>query len=156
MQFVWAEGHLATEVETGEELQRFKEILQSRERFCRQVRADVKGIVEACIQAWFYLGTIDRQQGFGVYLVQEEGKRKEAQRKKRAERTAQVREQMRQDERAIQAREQMRQNEQAAQERELIRQYEQQVRTAQIRELIEEHEEELREIRFRRRFGYGY
>jgi hypothetical protein len=156
MQFVWAEGHLATDVETGEELQRFKDILQSRERFCRDVRTDVKGIVDAGIRAWFYLGTIDRQQSFGVYLVQEESKRKEAQRKKRAERAAQAREQMRQDEQVILERERLRQEALAAQERELIRQYEQQVRSAQTREMIEAHEEALREVRFRRRFGYGY
>jgi len=156
MQFVWAEGHLATEVETGEELERFKDILQSRERFCRQARADVKVIVDACIKAWLYLGTIDQQQGFGVYIVQQETKRKEDYLKKRAERAAQVKEQMRQDEQAILAREKMRQDEQAAQEREQIRQYNQQLRTSQITEQIGEYEEELRQNRFRYRFGYGY
>ena len=156
MQFVWAEGHMKTDVESGEELQRFKDILLSRERFCKQVRADVKAIVDAGIRAWFYLGTIDRQQGFGVYIVREEAKRKEAQRKRRAERAAQAREQMRQDEQAILERERLRQEALAAQERELIRQYEQQVRSAQTRELIEGYEDALRELRFRRRFGYGY
>jgi hypothetical protein len=156
MQFVWAEGHLATDVETGEELQSFKDILQSRERFCREVRAEVKEIVDAGIRAWFYLGTIDQQQGFGAYLLQQEAERKEAFLKKRAERAAQVKEEMRQDEQAFQAREQMRQNERLAQERAQMEQYNRELRSAQLRDQIKEYEEDLRQDRLRIQFGYGY
>lgn len=156
MQFVWSEGYIATDVETGEELQRFKEILQDRERFCRKVRDDVKVIVDECIRAWFYLGTIDRQKAFGAYLVQAEAKRKEDYLKQRAERAAQVKEQMRRDEQAIQARKQRRENERLAQEREQMRQYNQQLRAAQIRERIDKLEEDLRRDSLRYRLGYGY
>jgi len=95
MQFVWAEGHLETNIESGEELQRFKDILQRKERFCMKVRSDVKVTVDACVQAWFYLETIDQQPGFRVYVFQEQLKENEAKMKRQAERSAQARDERR-------------------------------------------------------------
>jgi hypothetical protein len=98
MQFVWEEGYLDVDIESGEELQSFKNILQRKERFSRKVRSDVKGTVDACVQAWYYLETIDQQQGFHAYMAQEVLKEEEAKAKARAERTARLREEHRQEE----------------------------------------------------------
>ena len=156
MQYLWTEGYMAVDVEGGEELQRYQEILQSRERFGRKVRADIKVVVDRCVQGWCYLGTIKQQEGFRLYLMEREAKRKEDYLKKRAEWSAQVKEQMRKDEQAMLAREKLRQEAQAAQERELMRQYQQQVRSAQVREMMEEYDDDLRRDGLRYRFGYGY
>ncbi len=98
MQFVWAEGYLEVDIEGGEELQSFKNILQRKERFGRKVRTDVKVTVDACVQAWYYLETIDGQQGFRAYMAQEELKEKEAKKKGRAEKITQSREKRQQEE----------------------------------------------------------
>lgn len=156
MQFVWTEGYMATDVEGGEELRRFQEILQSRERFGRKVRADIKVVVDRCVQGWFYLETIGQQHGFRLYVLEREAERKEDYLKKRAEWSAQVKEQMKQNEQAALAREKLRQEAQAAQERELMRQHQQQARSAQVREMMEEYDDDLRRDGLRYRFGYGY
>ena len=93
MQFVLAEGHLEAEIESGEELLRYKEILASRERLGKKIRKDVKVTVDACERAWFYLGEINRQQGFRAYVAQEQVKEDEAKMEARAERSAQQRDQ---------------------------------------------------------------
>jgi hypothetical protein len=98
MQFVWAEGYLDVDVEGGEELESFKKILQRKERFARKVRTDVKVTVDACVQAWYYLDTVDRQQGFCAYMAQEELKEKEAKAKERAEKITESREKRQQEE----------------------------------------------------------
>lgn len=99
MQFVWEEGYLDVDVEAGAELQSFKNILQRKERFSRKVRADVKQTVDACVQAWYYLDTINQQQGFRAYMAQEVAQKNEAKARARAERTARLREERREEER---------------------------------------------------------
>jgi len=99
MQFVWEEGYLEVDIESVEELKRFMDILQRKERFSRKVRADVKVTVDACVQAWYYLDTIDGQRGFRAYVAQEELRKKEAKAKARTERTARLREERQEEER---------------------------------------------------------
>ena len=98
MQFVWAEGYLDVDIDNAEELQSFKNILQRKERFSRKVRADVKQTVDACVQAWYYLDTIDKQQGFRAYVAQEELNKKEAKAKERTEKIAESRANRKQEE----------------------------------------------------------
>ena len=79
-------------------MQRFKDILDRRERLCMKIRSDVKVTVDACVQAWFYLETIGRQQDFRSYVLEEQIKEKEAKKERQAERSARARDQRRKDE----------------------------------------------------------
>lgn len=100
MKFVVEEGYSSVDFSDGEELRQYKAVLKNRENFLKKIRSDVNNQVEACLMAWFYLGTINQQTGFKLYRFQTteaEAKEAEAKRaKSRAEQGADAR-QRRQD-----------------------------------------------------------
>lgn len=70
MKFVVEEGYSSVDFEDGEELRQYKAVLKNRENFLKKIRSDVNNQVEACLMAWFYLGTINQQTGFKLYRFQ--------------------------------------------------------------------------------------
>ena len=70
MKFVVEEGYNSVDFSDGEELRQYKAVLKNRENFLKKIRSDVNNQVEACLFAWFYLGTINQQTGFKLYRFQ--------------------------------------------------------------------------------------
>jgi hypothetical protein len=90
MRFVVQEGYLPVEFADGDELRQYKNVLKNRENFLKKIRSDVTNQVEACLKAWFYLGTINQQTGFKLYRFQTtETKNKAAEEKRAASRAEQ-------------------------------------------------------------------
>lgn len=83
MEIVVSDGYLSVHFSDGEELKNFKDVLKRRESSLRKVQSDVNAQVEACLRAWFYLGSINHQDGFKLFrfnLKEEEKRAKEEQR----------------------------------------------------------------------------
>lgn len=96
MRFTVIEGYLPVSFADDEELREFKTVLTRRENFLHKIRSDSKIQVEACLKAWFYLGTINQQRGFKLYRFQttEAARKAEEQEKakSRADKVAKARE----------------------------------------------------------------
>ena len=87
MKFVVEEGYNSVDFSDGEELRQYKAVLKNRENFLKKIRSDVNNQVEACLFAWFYLGTINQQTGFKLYRYQTtEAEAKKAEDKRAASR----------------------------------------------------------------------
>ncbi|MFC1763863.1 hypothetical protein ACFL6U_17535 [Planctomycetota bacterium] len=89
MKFTVVEGYLPVDFKDGEELARYKRVLKNRESFSRDVRKDVSALVEGCLKAWFYLGSINQQDAFKLFVFQEEQMARQAAAEKQAEARAQ-------------------------------------------------------------------
>jgi hypothetical protein len=78
MKFVLNEGYLPVTIEGQEELDNFKKILERKEQFCIKVRKDAEAIVVVAVKSWLYLGTIDKQQDFRLYMLNRKQQEKQA------------------------------------------------------------------------------
>jgi hypothetical protein len=78
MKFILNEGYLPVTIEGQEELDNFKKILERKEQFCIKVRKDTEGFVVVAVKSWLYLGTIDKQQDFRLYMLNRKQQEKQA------------------------------------------------------------------------------
>jgi hypothetical protein len=78
MKMIMVEGYLPTDVADEEELQTIKRLCAQKEKYGQKVRDELHGLVQECLDAWFYLDTIGKQGAFKEYkYLQEENERKE-------------------------------------------------------------------------------
>jgi hypothetical protein len=53
-----------------EELEGFKNILKRNEQFCMKVRKETSDAADKVVKAWLYLGSIDKQNEFRLYVLE--------------------------------------------------------------------------------------
>jgi hypothetical protein len=73
------EGYLPTDVSGKEELKTIKKICAQKEEYGRKIRKELHGHVQKCMDIWFYLETLDKQQECKKYVRLEKEKQQKAQ-----------------------------------------------------------------------------
>lgn len=92
MEFVMSEGFVPIEIADEAELKSFKSVMKRREDFCRKIRRDVKRTLDNSLKAWLYLGSINQQERFRSYIINEKAAAKAAKEQARSARAAATRE----------------------------------------------------------------
>lgn len=69
MQMEIEEGYLPVQIETPEELDQFKTILDRKEKFAMKVREDAEKYIQTAMKAWVYLGQLGKQEEFKTFIV---------------------------------------------------------------------------------------
>jgi hypothetical protein len=82
MKFKVSEGYSPIDV-NGQELDDFKSILKRNEQFCIKVRKETLVLVDMVVKGWLYLGTIDKQKEFRLYVIDQKQQKEKAQEGKR-------------------------------------------------------------------------
>lgn len=79
MTLIMNEGYLPTDVSGKEELKTIKKICAQKEEYGRKIRKELHGHVQKCMDIWFYLETLDKQQECKKYVRLEKEKQQKAQ-----------------------------------------------------------------------------
>jgi hypothetical protein len=90
MKFILSEGYLPVDIEGQEELDNFKKILERKEQFCIKVRKETDGIVAVAIKSWLYLGTIEKQKEYRLYVNRQQQEKQALEGKRQAIREEKV------------------------------------------------------------------
>ena len=76
MKMVMLEGYLPTNVADKQELKIIMQLSAQKEKYGMKIRNELHDLVQKCLNAWFYLGTINMQGAFREYkLIEEEKER---------------------------------------------------------------------------------
>jgi hypothetical protein len=82
MKYVLSEGYSPIDM-NDQELVGFKDILKKKEQFCLKVRKETSDLANMIVKGWLYLGTIDKQKAFRLYVIDQKQLEKQAQEEKR-------------------------------------------------------------------------
>jgi hypothetical protein len=85
MKYILSEGYSPIYIVDEEEMESFKNILKRKEQFCLKVREETLGIVDKTIKAWLYLGTIEKQKEFRLYMLDQKKQKAQVREEKRRE-----------------------------------------------------------------------
>jgi hypothetical protein len=83
MKFEVDEGYTPVDI-NEQELVDFKTILKKDEQFCMKIRKETSNLADMVVKAWLYLGTIDKQNEFRRYMVDQKQQKEKAQEEKSA------------------------------------------------------------------------
>jgi hypothetical protein len=75
MKYILREGYTPVDINDAE-LVGFKEILRSKEQFCMKVRKETLDLVDKAVKAWLYLGSIQKQEEFQLYVINQKQQEK--------------------------------------------------------------------------------
>lgn len=83
MKYIQSEGYSPVYLVDEEELTSFKNILSRNEQFCQKVRTETLGVVNKIIKSWLYLGTIEKQKDFRLYMLEQKKIKEQSREEKR-------------------------------------------------------------------------
>jgi hypothetical protein len=76
MRLVLDQGYSPVDM-NDEELEGYKNVLKRNEQFCMKVRKETSDFADKVVRAWLYLGSINKQNEFRLYVL-EQKQQKEA------------------------------------------------------------------------------
>jgi hypothetical protein len=91
MKHVLREGYLPTDIEGEEELRMYKDICKQKEKYGNKVRKEVRQVAQKAMNIWLYLGKIDQQGRYKLFVYET----KKLEREARAQRKERIREEAR-------------------------------------------------------------
>jgi hypothetical protein len=71
MKYIQNEGYSPIFIVDEDELESYKSVLKRNEQFCMKVRNETLGLVDKIVKAWVYLGTIEKQKDFRLYVLEQ-------------------------------------------------------------------------------------
>jgi hypothetical protein len=83
MKYIESEGYSPIDIVGDEEMASFKNILKRKETFCLKVREETLGIVDKAVKSWLYLGTIEKQKDFRLYMLEQKQQKAQAREEQR-------------------------------------------------------------------------
>jgi hypothetical protein len=83
MKYILSEGYSPIYIVDDEELESFKNILKRKEQFCLKVREETLSIVDKAIKSWLYLGTLEKQKDFRLYMLEQKQQKAQAREEQR-------------------------------------------------------------------------